>query len=598
MTDTRTRLEDVPTVPALRTLRRGLGSSPELRSGLGFTVALALIAALGRLLIPFIVQRTIDDGLLGPDGFRGLFVYSMIAIGALLVVLLTGVTYLTLLRLSIAAEKALASLRTRAFAHIHRLSIADHHDVATGALTARVTSDVETLGQFATWGAISWIVEGSLLVGTFVVMAIYSWQLTAVVIFVFLPLLPILRWVQKRQLVAYIKVRDKVGETLGITSEAVLGADVIRAYGYRAAMRVRLGSAIDEQYRAQLRSHRFFAWMMPVTDMFGAVALAATVGVGVWWGPGWGLSAGELVAFLFLVNMALGPIAELGEVLDQTQTAIAGWAKILHIFDVEVEVEDPSTPRPLSAGQVAIRAVDVDFAYRTGAAVLHSVSLDIPAGASVAIVGETGSGKTTFAKLLCRLADPTRGAIELNGVDLRSISAEDRHRSVRMVPQDGFLFSTTVRENIRYGKPDATDDDVDAAFVELGLDSWIARLPDGADSSVGERGSALSVGERQLVALVRAQLADPGLLILDEATSAVDPETEQALNQALAKLSLGRTTVAIAHRLSTAEQADLIVVFDAGEIAEVGNHLDLVHAGGIYAGLHESWLGNTRQAQN
>jgi putative ABC transport system ATP-binding protein len=211
------------------------------------------------------------------------------------------------------------------------------------------------------------------------------------------------------------------------------------------------------------------------------------------------------------------------------------------------------------------------------------------------VVGETGSGKTTFVKLVARLADPTLGRVLVGDIDLREVDPDERRAAVRMVPQDGFLFDTTVGENIRFGRPGATAADAADAIAALGLGTWVASLPAGIDTPVGERGESLSVGERQLVALARAQLADPGLLILDEATSAVDPETEQALEQALARLSEGRTTISVAHRLSTAERADLILVFDAGHVVERGRHADLVAAGGVYSGLHESWLGSTRE---
>ena len=212
----------------------------------------------------------------------------------------------------------------------------------------------------------------------------------------------------------------------------------------------------------------------------------------------------------------------------------------------------------------------------------------------MAIVGETGCGKTTFVKLISRLADPSSGRIQVGGVDLRDVAAASRHRSLRMVPQDGFLFGTTVRENVRAGRVGASDDDIEAAFADLGLGAWVASLPKGLDTPVGERGEALSVGERQLVALARAQIADPGLLILDEATSAVDPATERRISEALRRLSEGRTTITVAHRLSTAEGADRVFVFDAGRLVETGTHRELVDAGGTYARLYESWLGNVR----
>jgi ABC-type multidrug transport system fused ATPase/permease subunit len=302
------------------------------------------------------------------------------------------------------------------------------------------------------------------------------------------------------------------------------------------------------------------------------------------------------VAFVFLSNLLVAPITELGEVLDQTQTALAGWWKILDVLDTPVEVADPAEPRPVPGGALEVRAEAVEFSYRTGGLVLRGIDVVLAAGSSVAVVGETGSGKTTFVKLLARLADPTAGRVLVGGVDLRDASPEDRRRAVRMVPQDGFLFDTTVRANIGYGRVGSDDDDVDAAIDLLGLREWVERLPNGLETMVGERGEGLSVGERQLVALARAQLGDPGLLILDEATSAVDPETETALERALERLALGRTTVSVAHRLSTAERSDLVLVFDDGRIAERGTHAELLERGGIYAGLHASWLGNTRTA--
>ena len=593
-TTTLDEAEDEEKTGALIVLKRGLQVSPELRTGASLTVLMALIVAAGSLAIPVLIQQILDQGLRGEEGLRSNFIYISCAIAFLIVSFVIFAQRATYNRLVRVAETTILELRVRVFRHLHRLSLADHQEARKGILTARVTSDIETLSQFAQWGAIAWIVDSVIIVGTLTVMAIYSWQLTLVVIAIYLPIIPILKAIQQQQFLKYREVREAVSETLGQASEAVTAAPVIRSYGYQNSIRSKLEKANQNQYRRQIRAHKFFALLAPVMDTFSALSIAGVIVAGSYLGPEMGLTSGEMIAFVFLTTILIAPIWELGEVLDQTQTALAGWWKILSVLDVPIEVHEPESGEKLKTGALEIEANNVNFRYRTGDQVLDDISIRIPAGTNVAVVGETGSGKTTFVKLLARIADPTSGQITINGVPIHDIDAESRHSSIQMVPQDGFLFDQTIRENVAFGKPHASEEEIQTAFHSLGLTDWLNKLPDGINTQTGSRGERISVGERQLVALARAQLANPGLLILDEATSAVDPETEVALVSALERLSHGRTTISVAHRLSTAEKADLILVFDQGKIVETGTHQELSTQNGIYADLHNTWMGNTQ----
>ncbi len=580
---------------AISILRRGLRASPELRAGVRSSLGLALVSAVGKLIVPIAIQRVIDRGISAPGGVRVDVVATTCVVAAAAIVVTAVLNRATYLRLVYAAQDTLYGLRVRSFAHVHDLSLAHHNESKRGVLVTRVTSDVETLAQFAQWGAVSWIVNGTIVVVTLVVLALYSWQLALVAIAVFVPVGPLMRYFQRRQLEAYDHQRLAVASTLTEISETVMGAAVIRAYSLEHVVRGRLRRAIDDQYDANMRAAWYFSLLFSLSDLIGATAVGAVLGAGVWWGPGWGLDKGTLVACIFLVTLLLTPIGEIGEVLDQTQTALAGWRKVLDLLEEPIDVVEPADGVDLPGGALGVEVDGLDFEYLAGEPVLRDVDLEIAAGSNVALVGETGSGKTTFAKLLCRLADPTSGVVSVGGVDLRRVDPEARRRGIRLVPQDGFLFDDTLLANIEMGAPGVSEAEVRDAITRLGLDEWFDRLPDGLETEVGERGEHLSVGERQLVALIRAEVGDAGLLILDEATSAVDPETERALSDALVRLAEGRTLVSVAHRLSIAEAADTVVVFDHGRIVEKGHHKELVDAGGIYAGLHQSWIGNTRQ---
>jgi len=596
-TDERSELAEGALVPAhLRGARqvlvRGLTESPELRTGLAFTAVISLAEASAALIVPILIQQIFDHGFTG--GFRPGFVFTICAIA--LAVLIVGyfAGRAAARRVTRASETALTTLRVRTFAHIHRLSLAEQSRERRGVFVARVTADIDTLSKFTEWGGIAWIVAVAQILGALVLMLLYSWQLTIPVVLLVIPLLAIVLRMQTALSAAYDLVRTRVGEMLSEVSESVMGAGVVRAYGLDEQTDVRVKRSIHRRYHAQVHAHLRAATMFPIAVVFWGIALSVIVIVGTTFGPEWGLTFGRTAAFLFLADLFLHPFVDLPEIYSQTQTAISGWRKVLEVLDQPIEIVEPSSGVDLPHGAPSISADGVSYAYGRGRPVVRDVDAEIPPGTQVAIVGETGSGKTTFAKLLARLADPVEGNILVGGTDLREISPASRRSMIRMVPQDGFLFDVTVRDNVRAGSEGATDDDIDATIGELGLVDWVASLPDGLDTRVGERGDALSVGERQLVSLARARIGDPGLLILDEATSAVDPATERRVSEALRRVSAGRTTVTIAHRLSTAEAADVILVFDGGRVVERGTHSELVAGDGVYARLHQSWLGTTR----
>jgi ATP-binding cassette, subfamily B, bacterial len=574
---------------------RGVQLSPGLRRGLPVTIMLALLGTLGRVVVPVTVQQTVDKGLRasgGPDTGR---VATYVLLGALVVLATVGCSYLMNVRLYRSTETALAELRAKAFRHVHDLSMLHQQSERRGALVSRVTSDIDQISNFVQFGGMMVLVSLGQLVLATVLMLVYSWQLTILVYACFLPLFFSLRFFQRRLATAYSAVRERVGALLGAVAESVVGAPVVRAYGVQARTRARIEDAIDAHYASQNRAQRIAVFASVSGEFAAGVTNAGVVMVGVWLGVGGHLTLGKLTAFLFLVTLFVQPVQVATEVLNDFQNAIAGWRRVLGVLDTAPDVADPGEAgADLPAGPLGVRFRHVRFAYPSGPEVLHGIDLEIAPERKVAIVGETGSGKTTFVKLLTRLMDPTSGEVEVGGVPLRRVRFDVLRRRVVMVPQDGFLFDATIADNVRYGAESLTDEQVTAAFAALGLADWLAGLPAGAATQVGERGESLSVGERQLVALARAYVADPDLLVLDEATSAVDPATEVRITRALDALTRGRTTIAIAHRLSTAEAADEVIVVDAGRVVQRGPHDTLVAEPGVYGRMHASWISQTR----
>lgn len=571
-------------------LVRGMRRNPEITEGIWLTLLLALISTAGGSVVPIVVRAALDDGFGAGGVDTGVVTrYVLIAAAAMIAIAFTG--YWSKVRIFTASERGLANLRVAAFRHVHDLSMLTQNTQRRGSLVSRVTSDVDQISQFLQFTGIMMIISvGQMLVAT-VVMAFLSWQLTLVVLITFVPLALSLRWLAGAMSRAYDRVRASVGEMLAVIAEPVVGASVVRSYGIEERTQDRVDVAVRTNYGNNIRAQTITAGAFASAIMVGGIANAAVLGIGVWLGVLGNLSIGTVVAFVFLVGLFTGPAQMATQVISEAQNAISSWRRVLDLLDTPADVVDPGVDAvPLPEGELDATFEQVSFAYPDGPTVLADVDVTIAARQRVAVVGETGSGKTTFAKLLTRLMDPEKGRVLLGGVDISQVAFEDLRRHVLMVPQEGFLFDATLAENLRYGSRTATDRELVDAIERLGLVDWFASLPRGLETRVGQRGESLSAGERQLVALVRSALADPRFLVLDEATSAVDPQTELRATRALDRLLEGRTSVTIAHRLSTAENADRVLVFDQGCLVEDGSHAELVAAGGVYARLHASWV--------
>jgi len=586
---------------AVGAIGRGLDEAPVLRQGLGLTWLIAAFGAGGRVVVPIVIQQAIDRGIIGQeDGVRLGFIAWCALIGAVAQLGAALCQRAAIVRLGTRSEQGLNDLRTRLIDHIHRISLADHNDERRGSLVARVTSDIEALAEFFRWGGLALLINSTLMVIVAAVMLAYNWLLAVIVIGMSVPLFFLLQIVQRFLRAAYDRARERNSDMLSSLSELVTGAETIRAYGASEMFRTRTKQAVRTRRRAQVRANVISACMSTTGDFFSALTIATIVAVGVAIGPAGGLSAGAMIGFVFLTFRYLEPIAEFTEVLDQTQNAVAGLRRVLTVLDMPVGPPPPAQPQPLPRGRLQIDIDDVTFSYRSRAdressddVVLERIDVTIPPGQQVAMIGATGSGKTTLGRLIARMADPIAGQIRLGGVPLTMIDDPELRRRLVVVAQEPFLYDDTLIANIRFARPGATRADVEQIVDELDVRDWVDGLAAGLDTRVGERGESLSAGERQLVALLRAGIADPDVLVLDEATSSVDALTEVRTSRALAKLAAGRTTIAIAHRLSTAARADRVLVLDGGRLVEDGHHDELVRAGGTYSRLYDAWLSAT-----
>jgi ATP-binding cassette subfamily B protein len=569
-------------------LRDATRVAPSLGRGVLTTVILALVGAVGALVVPVVLQQLLDERLLvagGPDTVNA----WRLGLIAALVALIAGVaSWQAMYRLVRIAAHGLHELRLRVFAHLHAVPTLTVARERRGALVARVTGDIDTISQFIEWGGIGMLVGASQLGVVAVLMLAYDPLLAAVVLAIATVYAVTLVTAQRLLARRYDRVRVRAANSLAVAGEAISGLPAIRAHAIEERTGTQVADALERQFRTESRTRILGAMLYSTSEVFAALMTISVVAIGITTADTTGVTAGRLAAFLLLVTLFVAPVQILVEVLDQAQSAAAGLRRVLDVLDTAVDPE-PEHPRSPSEGPIEVDVSGLIYAYPDGPPVLREVSVRIRPGENVAVVGRTGSGKSTFVKLIARLQGAPGGTIRLGGAPLEGIATAELRRRVAFVPQDPFLLDASLAANVRYGDPSANDARIRAAFTELDLDEWLATLPDGLATRVGERGARLSSGERQLVALVRAWLVSPDLIVLDEATSAVDPELDVRLRQAVARMTRGRTSITVAHRLATAESADRILVFAAGRLVEDGDHAALLAAGGTYSRLHERW---------
>ena len=551
-------------------------------------VSLVVVEALATQAGPLLTQIGIDDGVL-----QGRFGLVSIVVGIFFATVLIHVV-VGRVRTALGGrlgERLMYELRLRVFTHFQRLSLNFYTSERAGVLMSRMTSDVEALTMLLQEGLVMIVMQGlTLAVITGVLFYLHP-LLAALTIGVVVPVTVVLSlWFRRASERGYNRVRDRIAAVLADLSENLAGIRTITAYNRQRRNVAQHDGVVVDHENANLYTSRVSTYYGSAAEGIGIVGQAVVLGVGGWLVIDGRLTVGVLTAFALYLTAFFAPIAQLVMLYNAYQQGQSATAKLRDLLEQEpdvAEAPDATTLGPIE-GRVTFEAVS--FSYTPGEQVLTGVDLDIPAGASLSIVGATGAGKSTIAKLAVRFYDPDEGTVRIDGVDLRTVRLESLRRQLGVVPQEPFLFNRTIGDNIRFARPDATDAEVAEACRVVGLDSLIESLPDGLDTPCHERGSSLSAGERQLLALARAFLARPRILVLDEATSNLDLRSEAQVERALDALLEGRTAVIVAHRLATAMRADRIAVVDDGRIAEIGSHDELVAEGGRYARMYASWL--------
>jgi ATP-binding cassette subfamily B protein len=548
--------------------------------------ALVVVSTAAVLAGPLLLRYGIDHGIRPGDGQvldRAVVAYAAVAVVAYLA------ARMQVLLVSRAGEGFLRDLRVRVFDHLLRLSMPFYDREKAGVVVSRMTSDVDSLQELVQMGLIQLVSSCLLIVGSLVVLAAVSPTLLAMCLVPLPVVVAASVRFQRESNDAYLTVRDRIGLTLSALQEGISGVRVIQAYGREDVEVQRFARRNQGLYEAHMRSVRIQAWYLPVIEGSSLLCTALVVGIGGRLVADGSLTVGTVAFFVLTLSNLFEPVQQLSQLFNTVQSSGASLNKLFALLDTEPDLaEAPSTVALPGRGDLVVD--DVTFSYGTGPAVLRDVSLVLSAGEKLALVGPTGAGKSTLAKLMARLYDPSDGHVSFGGVDLRDAPVRVLRSRITVVPQEGFLFAGTIRDNVRIGRPDASDREVEDALAALGLLERFEAFPDGLDTEVNERGSRLSAGERQLVSLARAALADPAVLVLDEATSSLDPGTELLVEQAMGRLMEGRSVVVIAHRLSTAVRADRVGVVAEGGLVEIGPHADLVAAGGRYAGLYAAWV--------